>query len=245
MTHAVEQLWARHAPERPYPKGVVAVPRPIPGIAFFPGGYGLWRPNPKEPLPPLPVGGTMVLGHDFHSAAGYRASFRLGREPETQPTWRNLLALFERAGIDPRECFFTNVYMGLRAGRATTGPFPGASDTEFVAHCLSFLADQLAAQRPSLVITLGVNVPPLLAQLSEDLADWRLETSIKHLDSTGPLRLVGGFAALPGFHTTVAALIHPSLRHASIRYRRYKNFSGDEAEVALLKDAVLSRVRAV
>jgi hypothetical protein len=186
----------------------------------------------------------MVLGHDFHSAAGYRASLKLGRESETQPTWRNLLALLERAGITPEHCFFTNVYMGLRAGRATTGPFPGASDETFVAHCLAFLIEQLVLQRPSVVITLGMNVPPLLARISPDLADWGPDASIKRLDAIGPLRSEVQFTGIPAFSTTVAALIHPSLRHASIRFRRYRRLVGDDAEVAMLKDAEATRARA-
>src|SRR5687767_9546772 len=114
--HAAEQLWKRHAPPLGYPAGVVAVPECIKGTAFFPGGYGLWRPDTSTPLPPFPVRGIMVLGHDFHSEYGYRESLARGCEAETQPTWRNLLVLFKAAGIAPERCFFTNVYMGLRAG---------------------------------------------------------------------------------------------------------------------------------
>lgn len=243
-THAVEKLWSRHAPPRGYPAGVVAVPKPIPGVAFFPGGYGLWRPDVSQPLPALPVGGVMVLGHDFHSVAGYRESMKRGRESETQPTWRGLLSVFGRAGIDPAECFFTNVYMGLRAGRATTGRFPGASDAPFVDHCIDFLRVQLAEQRPSLVLTLGMNVPPLLARLSPDLEDWSAGSGIKHLDEAGSVRTVVRFPEIPDFSTTAVALIHPSLRHASIRLRRYEGHVGDEAELAMLRAALASRARA-
>ena len=238
MTHPIEELWSRHAPARGYPAGVVRVPRPIPGIAFFPGGFGLWRPDVAAPLPPVPFGGTMVLGHDFHSEVGYRASLERGCESPTQPTWRVLLKLFQGVGIDPIECFFTNVYMGLRAGKATTGPFPGAGDPEFVAHCLEFLREQLAAQRPSLVITLGVNVPPLLARLSDDLSGWAENVGIKPLDSGGPVRTGVRFGGIPSFGTTVVALLHPSMRHASIRLRRYRGLAGDDAEVAMLRDAL-------
>ncbi len=241
MKHAVEGLWSKHAPSRGYPKGVVPVPKPIPGIAFFPGGYGLWRPDPSLPLPAMPTGGIMVVGHDFHSVVGYRASIKRGRESETQPTWRVMLDVFARAGISPETCFFTNVYMGLRAGRATTGPFPGASDQSFVEHCLRFLALQLRVQRPSIVITLGVNVPPLLGRLSPALAEWTTGRGIKHLDTAGPVRRAVTFPEAPGFTTNVVALIHPSLRHASIRLRRYGRHEGDAAEIQMLKDTLRSR----
>lgn len=242
MTHAIEKLWARHAPKRGYPAGVVAVPKPIPGVAFFPGGHGLWRADDSKNLPPLPRGGVMVLGHDFHSVAGYRESFKLGRESETQPTWRNMLELFRRVPIDPEECFFTNVYMGLRS-KGKTGPFPGATDPAFVSHCVEFLSVQLSEQRPSLVITLGMNVPPLLAHLSRDLNDWTEQRGIKHLDGTGPVRTKVRFAGIPSFSTTVVALIHPSLRHGSLRFRSYRGMVGDVAEVAMLRDAMAARAR--
>jgi hypothetical protein len=117
--HMAETLWKRHHPPMGYPPGVLAVREPIPGIAFFPGGYGLWRPDVSRPLPPFPVGGVMVLGHDFHSEVGYEESLARGRKSESQPTWRQLIRLLCQVGIDPTRCFFTNVYLGLRAGAAT------------------------------------------------------------------------------------------------------------------------------
>jgi len=243
MTHAVEKLWSRHAPERGYPAGVVGVPEPIPGIAFFPGGYGLWRTDISGPLPPLPRGGVMVLGHDFHSVAGFRASLAIGRESPTQPTWRNMLELFGRVPIDPAECFFTNVYMGLRV-EGKTGVFPGANDQPFVDHCIEFLRIQLAEQRPAAIITLGMNVPPLLSRLSPDLSDWHEQKGIKHLDQGGPVRTGVRFSEIPSLKTTVVPLIHPSLRYGSLRYRSYRGRTGDDAEVAMLRDALASRARA-
>ncbi len=72
----------------------------------------------------MPVGGVMVLGHDFYSEAGFRRFAKRG-ESTKGPTWRNLLALLARVGIGPERCFFTNAYMGLRAGSRNTGRFPG------------------------------------------------------------------------------------------------------------------------
>ena len=76
--HSADRLWQHHSPPNGYPAGVVAVPQPIPGTAFFPGGYGLWRPDASEPLPPFPKRGVMVLGHDFDSQSGYRESLARG-----------------------------------------------------------------------------------------------------------------------------------------------------------------------
>ena len=238
--HPAEQLWRRHHPVTGYPAGVVPVPAAIPGIAFFPGGYGLWRPDVSQPLPAFPIGGTMVLGHDFHSEDGYQKSVDRTREAESQPTWRVLLELFHRVGIAPQECFFTNVYLGLRAGATTTGRFPGATDPIYVAHCTRFLAEQIAVQRPSLIVTLGINVPPLLGGLAPQLTAWTRHRGLRHLDDVGPVQIGVRFGDESASVTTVVALTHPSFRHASVRHRLYRGKVGDAAEIAMLNDALAS-----
>jgi hypothetical protein len=244
--HPAIQLWSAHHPQNGYPDGVEPVPEPIPGLAFFPGGWGLWGAKPNVALPPMPVGGIMVLGHDFHSRSGYDESFRLGGERMTLPTWRNLLALLDEAGIPRDTCFFTNLYMGLRTGNQTTGIFPGASDLQFRRHCQDFLLVQLGIQRPRLVITLGIQVPPVVGELSDQLAPWATKAGIRHIDRVGALRTGVEFRALSGFSTTVVALLHPSLRHASLRHRHYGDLVGADAELALLRDALVeSRAPAV
>lgn len=235
--HPAEILWSHHHPRTRYPSGVLPVPEPIPGTAFFPGGFGLWRPNASQDLPAFPVNQVMVLGHDFHSETGYRKSLKRGHEAATQPTWHNLLVLLKRAGIAPERCFFTNVYMGLRAGDGTTGTFPGASDGAFVEHCLRFLEEQIRTQEPVLILTLGVRVPPMLGRLSEELSPWTERKGLKHLDHVGPVKHDVTFKSAPGVSSTVVALTHPSLRHACVRHRSYKGCAGDNAEIVMLEEA--------
>lgn len=165
--HPLARLWSTHHPVGGYPQGVEAVPESIPGLAFFPGGWGLYRADPDAPLPPMPTGGIMVLGHDFHSRSGYDASLRLGGERLTLPTWRTLLKVLAAAAIAPEDCFFTNLYMGLRSGEKTTGIFLGASDVEFRRHCQDFLLRQISVQRPRVILPRGVQVPPVIAELSD------------------------------------------------------------------------------
>ncbi|GLC27762.1 hypothetical protein [Roseisolibacter agri] len=235
--HPAERLWRSHAPPTGYPAGVVSVPAPIPGRAFFPGGYGLWGAG-ADRLPDFPVGGVMVLGHDFHSESGYRESLGLGAERETMPTWRNVRALLCEVGIALERCFFTNLFMGLRAGTATTGVFPGATDADFVAHCRAFLLGQLRAQRPALLLTLGVHVPPIVGTLSPELAPWTEGRGFRHLDAAGPVRTGVTFPRVEGLCTTAVTLVHPSLRHAGVRHRRYAGLAGHAAEVRMLRDAM-------
>jgi len=234
--HPAERLWRQHGAVAPYPDGVIAVPQPIPGVSFFPGGYGLWRPQVNRPLPAWPLGGVMILGHDFHSERGYRKSLARGREVETQPTWRNLLALLSRAGIDRNDCFFTNAFMGLRRGHATTGIFPGARDSLFVARCREFLGDQIAAQQPRLIITLGKWVPSLLAPLSPELRVWRDLTRFKPIDVVGPVQRAVSFRRVE--NVAVVALMHPSMRQLGVRYRQFEELVGDPAEQAMLERAL-------
>ena len=236
-THPLRTLWDQHHARQRYPRGVIAVPEPIPGLGFFPGGYGLFAAKKGQRLPKLPEGGVMVLGHDFHSEEGYKRSLRDGAEPDSSPTWRNLLDLLRKAGIKESDCFFTNLYMGLRKGSKTTGTFPGAGDEEFVAYCQGFLLDQIRMQRPRLIITLGIHVPPLIGALSKDLSSWTEKRGIKHLDKVGALKAPVRFDAIDGFGTTVVALLHPSLRHASLRHRSYKGAGNGDPELALLRDA--------
>ena len=187
----------------------------------------------------MPVGGVMVLGHDFYSEAGYRRFLADRGESTRGPTWRNLLALFARVGLRPELCFFTNAYMGLRAGSANTGRFPGARDPNFVERCRLFLAEQIGAQQPRLVLTLGSHVPAVLAPLSEDLVPWRDARTLTRLDERGA-SLVPDVSFPGGVRASVTALVHPSIRPASVLRRRYRGLAGDAAEVALLEDAMWS-----
>lgn len=237
--HPVSLLFESLRTVEPYPRGVVPVPERLPGTAFFPGGMGLW--HTQDVPPPMPVGGVMVLGHDFYSEAGFRRFAAKRGESTRGPTWRNLLALLERVGVGPERCFFTNAYMGLREGSQNTGRFPGARDPGFVERCRAFLGKQIRAQEPRLILTLGSHVPAVLAPLSKDLAPWLGSASLKALDEAGCQLIPGArFPPVPGCKVTVAALVHPSIRWASVLRRRYAGLEGDAAEVAILKDALRS-----
>ena len=236
--HPVKILWEHHAPTAGYPAGVVRVPEIIPGTAFFPGGHGLWGTKANTELPEFPVGGVMILGHDFHSESGYKKSLVNGSEPETQPTWNRLLKLLRDAGVPLEKCFFTNFYMGLRQGDATTGVFPGASDEKFKQHCSDLFIEQLNAMRPSLILTLGKYVPNLIAPLSEELSVWRDSKGFRDIDTAGPLKTHCHFAGVSDFETTVVALVHPSFRHASVGIRHYGGREGSAAEEQMLTDAL-------
>lgn len=188
----------------------------------------------------MPVGRVMILGHDFDTEAGFHKSLYDQGENLKCPTWRNLLWLLDQVGIPAESCFFTNLYMGLRAGDTkVTGRFPGSRCPRFVEQCQTFLIHQIAMQRPCLILTLGAHVPPAMAPLSPDLASWRGFQRFQDLDE-------GGHALIPRVHfakavnvqSTVAALTHPSLWHRCVMTRCYGVLVGKEAELTLLQDAL-------
>lgn len=221
----------------PYPPGVERVPEPIPGTAFFPGGYSIWRPDGTRQVLERRCGGVMVIGQDFHSAAGYRKSLAAGSEWPHVPTLRTLRQVLEAAGVDLDSCFLTNTYMGLRSGQTATGQFPGEQDQAFVARCDRFLGRQIATALPRLILTLG---KPAFRAAGRVLGipGWAAAERFRDLDAGEPGALMTAEIPGNGAVVAVAALLHPSLRTASLRHRRYKGQVGDAAELALLADAL-------
>lgn len=176
----------------------------------------------------------MILGHDFHSETGYQRSFDNGSERLTEPTWRNLLALLEDAGIEPETCFFTNFYMGLRKGNATTGVFPGAKDKAFVQRCRDFFLFQLRFQKPRAVLVLGKHVPPLLAPLAPQLTAWGKAKSLLAIDAADAAMIRNVQFAADIRPVNMVALTHPSLRHANVKRRRYGKLKAHDAELGMI-----------
>jgi hypothetical protein len=218
-----------------YPKGVVPTREAIAGTAFFPGGHGLWMEDGK---PRFPVGGIMVLGHDFHSEAEYSKSVERGKENLKAATWRNLIELLHAARIAPRDCFYTNFYMGLREGPATTGVFPGSSGPDFVYACQQFFLEQLRQQQPKVILVLGVHVPKQLAPLAPELQQWSKATTLKDFNVPGmavvhQARFTGHADAV-----NVVMLAHTSQRLLNVKHRSYKGMVGQEAELGMVGDAL-------
>lgn len=224
-----------------YPDGVIKIPERIGGTAFFPGGLGLWNVKPHTPPPPIPVGGSLIVGHNFDSEAGFQRSFQNLGENLNGATWRSLLAFLQQVGISPKQCFFTNAYVGLRAGNRAMGPFAGAGDPEFVRWCRCFLLEQIRLMQPRLILTLGIYVPRFLAPLSPQLQQvWSEVTGLGVLDERKvALVYPATFAGVP-HPVAVAALTHPAYRRLNVKSRRYENQQGDEAEQALVKAALRS-----
>lgn len=223
----------------PYPPSVLPVKELVKGTAFFPGGFGLWSENNDGSFDDFPFGGVMILGHDYGSKESHDLARKRGDELDCA-TWRNLMSLLNEAKIPLSQCFFTNVYMGLRKGCRNTGKFPGSSDQAFVDRCQSLLSNQIRLQHPRIILTLGIWVPRLLAPLSKELECWRSVRNFQDLDTVGALirncRFEG--VAKP---VQVVALTHPCMRGSNVKTRRFSSHRGHAAELAMIKKVVLPK----
>jgi uracil-DNA glycosylase len=237
--HPVERLFELLSQFGDYPAGVVPTNGRIQGTAFFPGGSGLWATRAGQPLPPMPIGGVMVLGHNFDSEKGFADSRARGIEHINGPTWGTLRKLFNCAGIPMERCFFTNAFVGLKAGSDPNGAFPGAQDRDFVRRCQNFLLEQICMQQPQLILTLGVHAPQVLAPLSPELASvWKRSSTFRELDDRSAALVAPVHFHAVRYPVAVAALTHPSKRWLNVGGRAYRDKAGDEAELELLKDAL-------
>jgi len=148
-------------------------------------------------------------------------------------TWRNLRKLFAEANVKLTECFFSNVFMGLRKTDSPTGKFPGFKDGKFVSRNVEFLLFQIDIIKPKVIITLGKYSAELLSSLTDNLECWKNNKALNQPD----IGLKEG-VKINGNIITCVALEHTSMRNSNVKRRRYKKFAGNEAEVRMLRDAL-------
>jgi uracil-DNA glycosylase len=212
----------------PSPELVVSVPKMMDATAFFPGGTGLWKEEQSNKFPSI-----LVLGQDFSTVHLYDKMMRAEKRDIDGPTWRNLRKLFQEAELDLTECFFSNVFMGLRNTESMTGRFPGAKDNTYVKRSTAFLMLQIKIICPRIIITLGKYPSEILSILSDDLNSWKSGMALR-----SPEKGILENVFIEGHRCTCIALVHPSMRNSNVHRRKYKDFSGNGAEVAMLRDAL-------
>lgn len=225
----------------PYPPGIRHVePGAIRGCAFFPGGTGiLVGPVVRGSVPgrTLPVGGVLVLGHNFHDVGSYEDSVRRGHELDT-PTWRNLSNALAAFDIPHDACFFSNALMGLMERAGACGTHEGHRDQAFRAGCVQLLQATLTAQRPRLVLALGKYAPGVLAEAVPGLDAWRRAWTFPSFD-TARLHEVGLKTFLPETSTKMACVVltHPSLGPSNVTRRSLDGLRGLAAETEMVNQA--------
>ena len=182
--------------------------------AFFPGGRGLWS-CPGSSLKP----DTIVLGQDFSTWEQHQEILHGSSEDLKTPTWRNLIAVLNRVGLDLERCFFTNAFMGLRRNGLSTGVFPGFRDAAYMAENADFLQFQIETIGPR-------------CRGAGDWADFNFQT----VDSEDRALLRG--VEFGNLRTNLVALVHPSMRFKNVGMRRFGGKFGDDAEVSLLSEGL-------
>lgn len=211
----------------PYALKVEPVKEMINITAFFPGGRGLWMEEESEDFPSI-----LVLGQDFSTVKQYE-DMLIGKASDLEsPTWRNLIKLFKEAELDLKECYFSNVFMGLRDTEKVIGEFPGFKDKPFVARNVDFLSFQIETIKPRVIIALGKYAAEMLTYLSgSDLNSWSKWKALREVDNGIK------FNVKFNNHTcTCIVLEHPSMRVSNVKRRVYRNYEGHEAEVEMLKE---------
>lgn len=223
-------LFEKISDVEPYPEGVKGVDSMLDITAFFPGGKGLWLEVDTDKNPNI-----MVLGHDFSTVDKFKEMQAEKANDISGPTWRNMIQILAEANIELTDCFFTNVFMGLRDTKSMVGKFPGLKDKAFVDRNIEYLKFQISIIMPQMIITLGKYASELLSVTSKDLCLWSGNMALKTPD-IGLIRDV----KIDRHICNCVAIEHPSMRNSNVKRRKYKGLVGNEAEVTMLKDGLLS-----
>jgi hypothetical protein len=208
---------------------------PVMKRAFFPGGNGLFD---GESAARFPFNGTLILGSNFGAASKFvRVDGSLFVEDETSnTTWGPMRRLLDGAGLDLRECFFTNAWPCLHEGTSNTlGDLmkEWLANAALMRECSKAFSKTCADMTPSLIVALGPGPAAFVANTwPRELGRWT-SNSIDGMDGM-PL----GTVQIDGAkHKTVCtAVVHPCYQHINAKHRKapYQHGSG---EVQLLKDA--------
>lgn len=100
---------------------------------------------------------VMVVGQDFGTKKDFdkKKIKEKGENIEKQSTWKNLKPMLTNLGINPSECFYTNLLLGLRKSESNVGISPALENEDYVNQCIEFFQKQIEAVNPKLIIFLG------------------------------------------------------------------------------------------
>lgn len=223
------------------------------GVGFFPGTKGVYVGDGKK-MKDIPVGGVMVLGHDWGTVNDYENCKKLDAENIVgNRTWDGMRKFFRNLEIDLSEIYFTNFFMGLREGASSVGEFPGEgypaakNKTAYVDACRKLVRMQIVTQKPKVLIVYGAHLPRLMSPLLEnaDAMGWNTFEGFKDMDKNGaPLVSEVNFEFTGETHlTTVVSLVHPCYRSRTVQHRSWNIdqenvLHGDAAEKEMMREAM-------
>ncbi len=228
----IENLRTELKKIKSYPSELEEVDCGISGVGFFPGARGLWNDN-DETLSNKPV---MILGHDFGAKKDYSRSVENRQENMQALTWKNLQIMLDDYNIDKADCFFTNCIMGIRIdGISAIGESPAFRNEEFLHDCKELLIKQINAQRPKLILSLGLHTIKFISTLLPNSSELSKVKSFKKLDHIGLAAIPKiEFEEIPNYTTNLVFITHPTYRHLNIGHRNLNNLRGVSFEKYLI-----------
>ncbi|MCX6278631.1 MAG: hypothetical protein NT004_11095 [Bacteroidetes bacterium] len=215
-----------------YPESMTRIAGEINNVAFFPGGRGTF--DNSEYISDKPI---MIVGQDFDSFKNFERSRNAGGENiDKNPTWKNIRELLKNCEINPSDCFFTNAILGARNQIRNTGKSPAFSDEKFLAYCKDFFLEVLEIQKPKLILVLGMQVARFFSTF-ESLSSWAEIKTFNQADERH-LSVQKQVILSPNFETTLVLLVHPSFRKLTVKYRRFRHYIAEDAEIEMIKFAM-------
>jgi hypothetical protein len=226
-----EILFSKIDMVKPYPYSVVEIEQMLKFTAFYPGGFGLWLEEESNIWPQI-----VVVGQDFGTLTDYK-KMKKDNYPDLKcATWRNLLSFFKEVDINPCNCFFTNAFMGLRKEGSITGIFPGMKDKAFTQRNIEYLKYQIEVIKPKVILVLGAPASIMLSSLSTELGVWGKNRSFSYFDKIGCSVIHD--VMFNGIKFSCVRLLHPSFRKSNLKYRKFGQYTGNDAEIMMVKEAL-------
>lgn len=241
--------WDECVAVEPVPPAV-RVPAPLTGVAFFPGGLGLWVPPKESDDESVLRRPVFVLLNNFGSEGYWRrcneSSLR-GEDVSAPGTWLGLRTRLREWGISEHDCFFSYAYVGLLPGdpRSLTENLPGMCNRRFRRDCEAALARQFSVVKPRVVLAMGRPAIGMFGRLVESPSGWA-NSGVDELTFEQIDRLPdGGLCRVAlkdiGLQIRAVALTHPSWNN---QWRRRvliggRWISGADAEDAIVRHALI------
>jgi len=222
LSPLIHQLVAAMPDVNVYPHDVVVPITPkLRGRSFFPGGCGLFG-GVAQRLADRPI---MLVGQDFGTLDYWNG---LNTDDESwQGTWTSLRKMLLEVEVDPRNCFFTNVLLGVRRSGPIDGPSPALRCPDYVSACSEYVKEQVGIVQPSVVVALG-KVPTILlarcfgltSSLSAPTEDDSKNATFEQIDNQG-LQFRESVSLSSSRTFAFASSVHPDRFWLHYRHRHW------------------------
>jgi len=215
-----------------YPAGIQKICGNEQGNIFFPGGQGIFDPEQGK----ISDKEIMIAGYQFDRRMDF---LKMHEKDQTKsrinPAWANLLLLLFKGGIDPRHCFFTNVIPGVVVHNKIRKKSSPVTKRYFIEFSRSLFRLEVGIQKPEVILVLGLRAARFLSLLHPKLEGWATLQNFGQAD----LKMLAIIERVPITDTsepTLVLLVHPDGRQRNIRRRKFRGFTGDNAEIRMLSD---------